>query len=169
MKYLVMLGLMVTALSSCQDNESTKREFTGNEATYALKPGSEYAIDGTVTFKEKVDGSTLVMLQLHGTEGNIQHPVHLHLGAIGAPDAAIAAQLFPVEGRNGKSETLLTQLADETVISYNDVIALDACIKVHLAASGPDKDIIIAGGNIGKAYADDTSSSRLGFGVCRSN
>ena len=169
MRYLVMCGIVLTAMMSCQDNESTKSDFTGNEATYALQPGSEYAIDGTVTFKEKVDGSTLITLQLNGTEGNAEHPVHLHLGAIGTPDASIAAQLFPVAGRTGRSETVLKQLADESTITYNEVVNLDACIKVHLAASGPDKDIILAGGNIGKAYADNHSFGKLGFGTCRSN
>jgi hypothetical protein len=64
---------------------------------------------------------------------------------------------------------LLTQLADETTVTYQEIVGLDACIKVHLAGSGPDKDIILAGGNIGKAYADDATSGRLGFGVCKSN
>ncbi|RAV98385.1 hypothetical protein [Pseudochryseolinea flava] len=170
MKYLMIIGLISLALVACQENESVKKnDFTGNEATYALKPGSEYAVQGAVTFQEKVDGTILVTLQLTGTEGKLQHPVHLHLGNIGTPDADVAAQLMPVEGSNGKSETILSQLADESKITYNDIIGLDACIKVHLAASGPDKDIVLAGGNIGKAFANDGAAGRLGFSTCRSN
>jgi len=168
MKYFVLSAVIALGFISCQENDSSPSDFTGKEATYALAQGSEYAVQGTVTFKEKIDGSTLVVLQLEGTEGDLQHPVHLHLGAIGTPDAAIAAQLHPVAGSTGKSETLLVELADESKISYSEIIALDACVKVHLAASGPDKDIILAGGNIGKAFANDGAMGRLGFGTCKS-
>jgi hypothetical protein len=170
MKYLIMFGIVSLTFVGCQENDTAKKtDFTGNEATYALVQGSEFAVEGSVTFKEKIDGSTLITLNLTGTEGKLQHPVHLHLGNIGTPDADIAAQLFPVEGSTGKSETLLTELADESKITYNELIALNACVKVHLSASGPDKDIVLAGGNIGKAFADDGSAGRLGFGICRSN
>ena len=152
-------------IAACQDSETAKKEFTGNEATYALSPGSDYAIDGTVTFKEKTDGSTLVILQLNGTEGALQHPVHLHAGDISTPDADIAALLNPVAGSTGRSETILRALSDESSINYSQLLGLDACIKVHLAAAGPDKDIILAGGNIGK---DASASGRLKFGVCKS-
>jgi len=169
MKYFILFGFITLALAGCQENDSAKEDLTGNAATYALMPGSEYAIQGTVTFQEKVDGSALVTLQLTGTEGKLQHPVHLHLGAIGEQDAPLVAQLNPVEGSTGKSETLLTQLADESKITYNEIISLDACVKVHLGASGPDKDIILAGGNIGRAFSDDGAMGRLGFGTCKSN
>jgi hypothetical protein len=151
---------------ACQENENIKSDFTGNETTYALASGSQYNIEGTVTFKEKRDGSTLISLDLDGTAGNIQHPVHLHLGKISVVGADIAALLTPVQGTTGESEMVLTRLADESSISYSQLIGLDACIKVHLAASGPDKDIILAGGNIGKAASDD--AGRAGFGVCQS-
>lgn len=161
---------MGIAMLACQENESETNDLTGNEVVYALSPGSVYTTPGTVTFKERKDGTTLIVLNLQGTEGNAKHPVHLHLGNISAPDADITALLNPITGKTGKtgkSETLLTQLADETSITYEQLIKLNACIKVHLAEAGPDKDIILAGGNIGKA-ALDASSGRSTMAVCKS-
>ncbi|HYG17923.1 MAG TPA: hypothetical protein VD816_03300, partial [Ohtaekwangia sp.] len=110
MKKVILGCLAAMFVTACQDNDTGKKEFTGNEATYALSPGSAYPIDGTVTFREKTDGSTLVVLQLNGTEGNLQHPAHLHAGDISTPDADIAALLNPVTGSTGRSETLLREL-----------------------------------------------------------
>lgn len=160
--------LLTIALAACQDNDKTQSDFTGNELIYPLLPGSEYDVDGTVTFKERKDGSTTIIVSLKGTEGSLEHPVHLHLGNISATDADVYAQLNPVLGKTGKSETLLTNLADETTITYDQLKKLYASVKVHLSASGVEKDIILAGGNIGTASQDDSASGRLGVGVCKS-
>lgn len=164
-------GLMVTCLltvAACQENEKIQSDFTGNEVTYPLLPGSSYAIDGTVTLKERKDGTTTIIVAISGTEGNVEHPVHLHLGNISTPDADIYAQLNPVVGRTGTSETILKFKADETVVTYDELRSLYASVKIHLSASGPEKDIVLAGGNIGTASLDDTATGRYGIGVCKS-
>lgn len=169
MKKLI-LGMMAagTLLTACRENEQTATsDFTGNETVYALQAGSTYNISGTATFKEKKDGTAVIEMALTGTEGTAQFPVHLHLGNIAAPDAAVAAQLNPVTGTSGSSQTNLLQLADESKITYKQLLDLNACIKVHLAASGPDRDIILAAGNIGKSTGD-VSSGRLGVSTCKS-
>lgn len=166
----VIGGILLTAsLMACQENESSNgdKDFTGNETVYALAAGSEYDVDGTVTLKEKTDGSTLVLVALSGTEGTIEHPVHIHLGNISAPGADVYASLNPVIGNIGTSETVLTKVADESTITYKQLTALDACMKIHLAASGESKDIILAGANIGVNASKD-ASGRLSFGVCKS-
>lgn len=164
----LMLGIAFgMLLLGCQENETEQSEYTGNETLYPLLQSSDYEVNGTVTFREKVDGSTEITVALSGTEGSAEHPVHLHLGNITTPDAAVAALLNPVAGKTGLSETVLSQLADETSISYKEVLALAACVKVHLAASGPDRDIILAAGNIGSANLDVTTG-RSGISVCKS-
>lgn len=164
----VLLISVLGMTTACQETDAIEEsEFTGNEALYALQAGSTYPINGTATFKEKKDGSTLVTISVSGTEGNLQHPVHLHLGNIAAPDADVSALLSPVVGKTGVSETILSKLADETPISYKQLIELNACIKIHLSSSGPDKDVILAAGNIGAAVADDPGG-RLGISVCKS-
>lgn len=161
----IILGLMI--LASCQENQPALSEFTGSEITYSLQPGSDYPISGIVTFKERKDGSTTVVVNLDGTEGNVQLPVHLHLGNISEADADVAALLNPVLGTSGKSETRLTKLANEESITYEDLINLEACIKIHLAETGPDRNIILAGGNIGAA-ALSGDGGRMSISVCKS-
>lgn len=168
MKSLVWVLAGALLLLACQEDDRTNQEFTGNETVYSLQQASDYVVDGTVTFKEKNDGTTVVVVALSGTEGSIEHPVHLHLGNISAPGADVAALLNPVVGKTGLSETTLKQLSNETVVTYKELIKLDACIKVHLASSGPDRDIILAGGNVGSAAVIDPLTGRSGIGVCKS-
>ncbi len=168
MKRLTGAFVMTAALMACQESESVTSDFTGNEAVYALQQASDLDVSGTVTFKEKRDGTADVLVVLNGTEGNAEHPVHLHLGNIAEPAADVAALLNPVIGSTGNSETSLVRLADESAITYTQLLDLNACIKVHLGASGPDRDIILAGGNIGLSSKADPSG-RSGIGVCKSN
>jgi len=168
MKNLILGILLGSWLISCNETESIRNEFTGNETVYALDQGSAYNVSGVVILKEKVDGTAFLEVNLSGTEEGTEHPAHLHMGNISTPGADVAALLNPVIGKTGRSETHLTQLADESPISYNDLVNLNACIKVHLASSGPDRDIILAGGNIGKATTPDVTGGRIGIGVCKS-
>jgi hypothetical protein len=157
-------------LGACSDsaNENATSDFTGNETVYALQAGSQYNISGTATVKEKKDGTAQITVKLAGTDGNLEFPVHLHQGDISAPDVNVYAQLNPVTSTNGESETNLVKLADESTITYKELLNLNACIKVHLGASGPDRDIILAGGNIGTAATKDISAGRIGLAVCKS-
>lgn len=168
MKRLLGMLSFAVLVFACQENEPIANDFTGNEITYPLLQGSTYPINGTVSFKEKKDGTALVRVELSGTDGNLQHPVHLHMGNISTPDADVTALLNPVLSKTGISETHLVMLADETEISYKQLLQMNACIKVHLSASGPEKDIVLAGGNIGTAVSDDFASGRAGISVCKS-
>jgi hypothetical protein len=171
MKRLFTCVAVAATLWGCQDQESSPpSDFTGNESVYALAAPADavYDISGTVTFKEKKDGQAVIVVALSGTDGDVQLPVHLHLGNIGAPDADVYALLNPVLGETGVSETLLARAGDETLVDYQKLIALNACIKVHLAASGPGRDVVLAGGNIGSAFTNDTSARGSFFASCKS-
>lgn len=169
MKRLLFGWGIAASLFACQEKEEIKSEYTGNETVYALLQASDYNVQGTVTFRERIDGNAEVDITLSGTEGAIEHPVHLHLGDISVPGADVAALLSPVIGSTGRSQTILTRLADESTITYRELLNLDACIKVHLSAVGENRDIILAGGNIGAASSRDVSMGRSAFGVCGSN
>jgi len=156
--------IAIAFLTGCQKNEVVS-DFTGNQASYGLVQASPYAVSGTVTFKERKDGSTTVSVQLKGTDGTAQLPVHLHMGDVATNGAAIAAILNPAYGKTGLSETIITQLADQTKVSYRDLLKLSAYINVHASISGPESAVILAAGNIG-ANGTKTSSS-LQIGVCR--
>lgn len=161
---IVLCGLIWI---SCQESE-TISDFTGNEITYSLQPGSQYSVSGLVTIKERKDGSSTVLVSLTGTSGDTKLPLHLHLGDITTPRADVAALLSPVNSKTGKSETKLTQLADETSISYAELIKLEACLKVHLSDTGAERDIILAGGNIGLSASKAIANGRITVGVCKS-
>jgi hypothetical protein len=168
MKKVIYVLFVLAIYASCQESDpSGDSEFTGKETTYALLAGSKYPVSGIATFKEKKDGSTLIDIAITGTEGDVEHPVHLHLGNTATADAEIAALLTPVIGKTGKSETHLKRLADESAITYQQLIELAASIKIHLAAAGPDKDVVLAAGNIGSCV-DHSSSGRVAIGVCKS-
>ena len=66
MKKLGLLLSLVVFLMACQENEPVQSDLTGNETTYALHSGSDYPVNGTVTFKEVKDGSTRITVALSG-------------------------------------------------------------------------------------------------------
>ena len=115
-------------------------------------------------FKERKDGATTVVVQLTGTDGTTQLPVHLHMGDVATNGATVAAILNPAYGKTGKSETVISQLADQTKVSYRDLLKLSAYINVHASISGPESAVILAAGNIGANGTKTSSSSRVG--VC---
>ena len=165
-RFLAPFALLAFFIA-CEDNEVAS-EFTGNETTYDLAQASNYAVSGFITLREKTDGTTHLTVQLTGTEGNIEHPVHVHLGNISEPDADVAALLNPVIGTTGLSETHLDKLTDESSITYQQLLELNACIKIHLSASGTGKTVILAAGNIGSAKAAESSSGRTqGVAICK--
>lgn len=168
MKNLLILTVFSILLISCQENVSTN-DFTGNEITYDLQSASQYNISGVVILKEKRDGSTQVVVKLNGTSGESKLPVHLHLGDISTPGADVAALLSPVNAQSGISETIIKQLADESKVTYTDLIKLNACIKIHLSDVGPERNIILAGGNIGASVSKSIANGRTGFVPCKSD
>ena len=172
MKAKIVLVLLAGTIFSCQEKGLVEDEFTGNEITYQLQQASDYDVQGAVTFKERRDGGTSIEVQLTGTEGKSQFPVHLHFGNIYTPDAEIASNLTPVLGETGHSSTLLQYLGGETKISYQELIQMDAHIKIHLAAYGYDSQVILVAGNVGSngiEISKETLSGRVDIPVCRSN
>jgi len=167
MKRLLFLFLITIGVA-CQENEQPASDFTGNEITYNLQKASQYDVNGTITFKERKDGTIDASINLKGTDGEMKFPVHLHLGNLSTPAAAVALLLTPVNATTGKSETTIQRLADESAINYQQLLKLEACIKIHLGDTGPDRDIILAGGNIGKSSQLETANGRIGISVCKS-
>jgi hypothetical protein len=46
---------------------------------------------------------------------------------------------------------------------------LEACIKIHLSDVGPEKDIVLAAGNIGASATKSNAGGRFGIATCQSN
>ncbi|GHN01731.1 hypothetical protein WSM22_32200 [Cytophagales bacterium WSM2-2] len=157
--------IALVALVACQKSE-TVSDFTGNEASYGLIQASSYTVNGTVRFKERKDGGTTVQLQLKGTSGTAQLPVHLHLGDVADNGTDIVALLNSVDAKTGISETVISELADDSKVSYKDLLKLSAYVNVHASSSGPQSNVILVAGNIGSNGTKLSSNSRIG--VCSS-
>jgi hypothetical protein len=148
------------------DSEEEVYQYTGNVTVYELQKASDFPISGTATIKERRDGQVEIFIQLEGTDGNIEHPTHLHYGNISTPDAEVALVLNPVLGTTGKSATRFTALKDETPITYTELLEFDGHIKVHLDG-GANKSTILAAGNVGSA-AKVKTTGRVEIAVCKS-
>lgn len=147
-RYVPAICFLIAMLSGCEKEETPETDFTGKSIVYQLVSGSEYDISGTATFKEKNDGSTLIVIKLYGTSGDSFHPVHLHYGTV-EQEGEMAAMLYPLNGSTGESITDLKMLADDSPINYAELLIFDGSIRVHLD-DGPNKDVILAYNNIGK-------------------
>ncbi len=170
-KHVIAL-LLSAVIMSCAQNEpevDPKTDLTGNEITYVLESGSDFNVSGTATFQETKDGYTRIVIALDKTFKDGLFPVHLHLGDVQTDAAAVAALLAPVPASKAVSITDLGHLSDESKITFADLKVLEACIKIHLAAEGEGKDIILAAGNIGSAVGKPISGGRSGIAVCSSN
>jgi hypothetical protein len=155
--------ISIVVLAGCQKSEVVSN-YTGNQSTYGLIQASQYSVSGTVTFKERKDGATTVLVQLKGTDGSDQLPVHLHMGDVSANGTTIASLLNSVNAKTGTSETIVTQLADGTKVTYRNLLSLAAYVNIHAASSGPESSVILAAGNIGANGTKMAASSQIG--VC---
>src|ERR1041385_2780915 len=99
---------IVAVLVACQKNEVVS-DFTGNQSVYGLVQTSTYPVSGTVAFKERKDGATTVLVQLKGTDGTTQLPVHLHLGDVTTNGAPLLALMNAASAKTGISETIISQ------------------------------------------------------------
>jgi len=90
-----------------------------------------------------------ILVTLNTFSGSGSYPVHLHYGDLSDPDAPQATLLSNFDGDKGQSLTTISTLADESAFTFDRVSDFDGSIKIHLAATGPDYDVIISAGNIG--------------------
>ncbi|MBL6449248.1 hypothetical protein JMN32_23260 [Fulvivirga sp. 29W222] len=171
MKNTLYAFLLMTSviIASCSDDDQAENTlFTGREVTYNLLQGSDFPVYGTVTFKERKDLSLQAVVKLEGTEGDAVHPAHMHYGDISNPDAEMALPLNDLSAKTGESLTLITKLMDETPFGYDDMMTFGGSVKVHLAATGDGKSVVLAGGNIGEDTKASSISGRVKIAVCKS-
>ncbi|QDH80138.1 hypothetical protein FKX85_14270 [Echinicola soli] len=145
---LGVLILVIFSFSSCKD--LTDSLYEDNILTYDLHTVStEYGYTGEAIFKEFSNGTGIeVTIQLYGdaSEDEYYFPAHLHYGAYEAgAHAGMADMLNNVDIRPLRSVTVLEGH------SLADLMEDDYHIKVHLAASGPEYDVILVAGNVGRA------------------
>jgi len=166
MKKLVMLsmGLLSGLYFGCQENETNPSALTGKSVSYSLFTGDEeWGFQGEVTFSERVDGLAVITFDLSGPRDVSQFPAHLHYGSYSV-EADIASMLTPIDGGTGRSETLITQLANGQKIAYSELLEFNGHIKIHLG-DGDNKNVILAYGNIG---SNPSTVARANLANCAS-
>jgi hypothetical protein len=133
-------------LASCDDDDDDDDSSQKNEKIYTLDPLSNAGVSGTVTFKKQNDQTTLITVQLAGTQDGDSHPAHIHAGSAGSGGPVVLG-FNPVDGATGRSETVVTKMDDGSAVTYEQLIAFDGHVNVHLSAV--QLDVMIAQGNIG--------------------
>lgn len=121
-------------------------ELTGESYTYELETKDVPAVDGTVTFNQRKDGSTLAEIMLNGTVAGGSHPGHIHENAA-IEGGGIAVSFNPVEGATGMSQTNIRALDDGTAITYMEILNFDGYVNIHNSAN--DLGTLLAQGDIG--------------------
>lgn len=156
---LWIIGFAVLILS-CDRKED--EIYTGRQKSHVLNQANiSYVYQGEVVFKERIDGGMVVNIRLNGDLGSDSYylPTHLHFGEYNIPNAPIAAVLNPVNLKTLNSTTVLGKLSDGQNFDFDDLEKFDGHVKIHLAEDGPDYQVILAAGNIGRI--SDTSEFKM--------
>ncbi len=140
--YLIVLPLFLLATSCKNDDEEPQLP----QKTYDMHSVSDPMINGKITFIKQDETSTLVRIELSGTEDGNSHPSHIHVNAA-SQGGSIAIGLNDVSGMTGVSETVVTQLGNGNAINYEGLLNFNGHANVHLSPTA--MSTLIAQGDIG--------------------
>lgn len=119
---------------------------TGEKEEYSLNSVSDPNINGTVKFEERNNGETLATITLEGTEDGNEHPAHIHNNSA-AQGGGIAIDFNSVNGGTGISKTNIAELNNGTPITYDELLAFNGYVNVHLSPTV--LGTLVAQGDIG--------------------
>jgi Cu/Zn superoxide dismutase len=144
---LLALSLFVAmTIMSCEKDNDSEIIPTDNKKEYTLAELNDSGVSGKATFTELSDGSIEVNLDLSGTPSSGVHPAHIHFNSA-AEGGGIAIGLEPVDGASGSSISIVNSFDDGMPISFDELLAFDGHINVHLSAS--ELQTIVAQADIG--------------------
>jgi len=129
------------------ESDIGQNELTTNTVSYPLNEVDLDGVMGTIVFTERVNGEALAVIALTGTPNGGVHPAHIHAGAIATAPGAVLFSFATINGTTGISRSNIDMLDDGTPFGYNDVLAVDGYVNVHLSPS--NLEYLIAQGNIG--------------------
>ena len=148
--YLLALSL-VAMMASCGGDDS-QSEFTGNEVSMTLVPGTVEGntTTGTLTIRERNNGNAQIEIELNNVLSGASHPVHLHFGSLedNGDVATFLTTLNEVDGV-GRSVTILERLDNDETLNYAQLINFNGSVKIHFEASGPLENEVLGAANIG--------------------
>ncbi|WP_186756833.1 CHRD domain-containing protein [Echinicola salinicaeni] len=158
---LGMILLLAAGMVACNDDDDDDPIPQVQKKVYNLNAVGESGVSGTVTFTRQTDGFTLIEIDLSGTAAGNSHPSHIHANSA-SEGGGIVIDLMNVDGATGESSTTVTERNDGTEITYEELIAFDGYVNVHLSAS--ELSTLVAQGDIG-SNATGTSNNGNGGGV----
>lgn len=123
-------------------------ELTGETKVYPLIEADVDGISGEITFAERRNGYALATINLTGTPDGGMHPAHIHENSA-AVSGGIIFTFTPVNGTTGMSQSDSREggMDGEPSLSYEDILAIDGYVNVHLSAD--ELGTIVAQGDIG--------------------
>jgi hypothetical protein len=166
MKKLITLLFILPLLFAC--NKDKDNRYTRNSLEYDLYQGSDFNYEGKVTLRELVSGQLEINIELIGSKSTEDYffPAHLHFSTYDGPDSPIAFQLNPINNKDLKSTTILGTMSNGQNLDFEAFKNFDGHIKIHLAESGPDYNVILAAGNIGLNDNSRESFEREAISIC---
>ena len=144
----INVHLSANDLSVVSQGDIGQNELTGISKMYTLAEKDVAGISGTATFYERVNGEALAILDIANTPTDGMHPAHIHAGSVADAPGDILLTFEIVDGNTGMSATNISVLDDDSPFVYEDVLAVDGYINVHLGA-GSQLSTIVAQGDIG--------------------
>lgn len=121
-------------------------ELTGASVSYQLNEVDVPGIEGTATFYQRQNGTSLAVIELENTIPGASYPSHIHENDV-ATTGPIIFTFNNIDGDTGISETNVEFLDDDTPFGYDEVVTVNGYINVHLSDS--QLDVLVAQGNIG--------------------
>lgn len=145
--FIMMSVLLTVGISSCGDDDETPPPAPAPEMTeYDLGEFGSSGVSGKATFIKTNSTTTTIKVELTGTSANGDHPSHIHMNSA-AEGGGIFISLTNIDGNTGNSETTVTATDAGAAISYEDLIAYNGYINVHLSPT--NLGTIVAQGDIG--------------------
>ncbi|REG94492.1 CHRD domain-containing protein [Algoriphagus antarcticus] len=133
-----------------------QNELTGVEKIYELGEKAVDGISGTATFKQRMNGEALAVLELMNTPEDGMHPAHIHSNTA-LQGGGIVFTFNAVNGAIGMSKTNVSMLDDGSMIGYDDILDFNGYINVHLSSA--ELGTIVAQGDIGQNELTGESKS----------
>ncbi|MEY8849972.1 CHRD domain-containing protein [Psychroserpens sp. XS_ASV72] len=133
-----------------------QNELTGMSKVYSLGERDVAGISGSVLFEERVNGEAQATIMLDGTPDGGMHPAHIHMNTA-AEGGGILYTFNAVDGTTGMSRSNIAMLDDNSAFGYDDVLAVDGYVNVHLSMN--ELGTIVAQGDIGQNELTGASRS----------
>lgn len=121
---------------------------TTTNVTYALHPIDLFGVSGTALFEKRMNGNTLVTINLTGVISGEVYPASINVGSIttvgGGP---VVVMLNNVQGNTGNSFTNIRTLENGTIITYDNWLSYVGYINIYQTTVNINN--VISHGNIG--------------------